>query len=306
MTLRQWLWLSLLAFFWGSAFIFMELALPVFSPLVIVASRMTVAALLLNLIVWQRKTASRLEKAVPLFTWIQCGGLSLLSNLIPFGLVVWGQQYISASLASILIAAAPVFTVLLTVVWKKERLTLSRALGVSLGFAGVVVLVGPTVLRGFSLKGAGELAILGAALSYAIAGFAGQRFNYLPPLLVSRMTVTMGALMIVPIALVFAPTGIVIEALKAGSASTALLAMAGLGIFSTGLAYVIFYRLLAQVGVVNTSLVSFLVPMSAVVLSVVVLGERVGAQELLGMGCILCGLAVLDGRLARRLVKRID
>lgn len=327
MTLRQWLWLSLLAFFWGSAFILMALALPVFAPLTIVAGRMLVASLLLNFVVWQHQKLSAISKDIPAQTWIKCAGLSLLSNLIPFGLVVWGQQYISASLASILVAAAPLFTVLLSVVWKQERLTISRAFGVMLGFAGVVVLVGPTVLRGFSLRGAGELAVLGAALSYAFAGFVGARFSHLPPLLVSRMTVTMGALMIVPVAALYslasvpasASISMPVNALASASVemsryapvqmmltwqiTEALLATVGLGIFSTGLAYIIFYKLLSEAGVLNTSLVSFLVPMSAVVLSAIVLKERVGATELLGMGFILCGLAVLDGRLANRLSK---
>ncbi|MFK8184662.1 MAG: DMT family transporter [Phormidesmis sp.] len=328
MTLRQWLWLSLLACFWGSAFILMELALPVFAPLTIVASRMCVAAILLNFVVWQQRkrhllTQETFEKDISLLTWIKCGGLSLLSNLLPFGLIVWGQQYISASLASILVTASPLFTVLLAVVWKKERMTLSRSLGVLLGFAGVIVLIGPTVLSGFSLTGAGELAVLAAALSYALTGFVGQRFSHLPPLLVSRMTVTMGALMMVPIALIYTAvfSTSVLYSVAAFSASAsspsilsaatgmvwpwptvkAILALVGLGVFSTGLAYIIYYRLLSEAGVVNTSLVSFLVPLTAVVLSVLFLRERVDGMDLLGMAFILCGLAVLDGRLAHKL-----
>lgn len=309
MTLRQWLWLSLLACFWGSAFILMELALPVFSPLTIVASRMLVAATFLNVVVWrQRKrnqpTSTANNQSISLSTWIKCGGLSLLSNLIPFGLIVWGQQYISASLASILVTATPLFTVLLAAIWKKERMTLSRSLGVGMGFVGVIVLIGPTVLSGFSLTGAGELAVLGAALSYALTGFVGQRFSHLPSLLVSRMTVTMGALMVMPIAviyapIVYAPTDILWEwpTLKA------ILAMIGLGVFSTGLAYVIYYRLLTEAGIVNTSLVSFLVPLNAVVLSVLFLREGINGMDLLGMAFILCGLAVLNGRLTNKLMK---
>lgn len=273
----------------------MEIALPVFTPLTIVAGRMVVAATMLNIVVWQmRSRYVQAHNQITLLTWIQCAGLSLLSNLIPFGLVVWGQQYISASLASILVAAAPVFTVVLATLWKQEKVTLARSLGVTLGFAGVVVLVGPSVLRGFSLRGAGELAILGAALSYAFAGFAGQRFSHLPPLLISRMTVTMGTLMVLPVALSRRP-------ITAEISLTATLAVIALGVFSTGLAYIIFYRLLSEAGVLNTSLVSFLVPITAVILGTVVLQERVNGAQLLGMGFILSGLAVLDGRLANKM-----
>lgn len=321
MSLRQWLWLSLLASFWGGAFILMEIALPVFSPLAIVSSRMTVAAIVLNGVLFSQ--GQRWPKRPEL--WLQCAGLSLLGNLMPFGLVVWGQQYISASLASILIAAAPIFTVVLAVFVLKEQLTLSRLLGALLGFGGVVVLIGPEVLNGFSLQGLGELAILGAAMSYALAGFWGGRFTAVPVKMLSTMTVTMGALIMVSLLLGLAvmpgvdlgaqllaqplATGLATGNLTGPSISrwpwAAGLAMVGLGVFSTALAYLIYYRLLGEVGVVKTSLVSFLVPFSALILGATFLGERLDGPSALGMVLILSGLAVLDGRLLSRLRRQV-
>ncbi|MGB7251169.1 MAG: DMT family transporter [Phormidesmis sp.] len=305
MSLRQWLWLWLLSVFWGSAFIFIEVALPTLSPLLIVTGRMVIAAIVLNGVLWfSPQQPALLSKASPLL-WLQCGGLSLLNNLIPFGLVVWAQQHISASLASILIAAAPLFTVLLAVFILRDRMTLARGLGVVLGFAGVVVLVGPEVLRGLDLQGIGELAILGAALSYAVAGFAGRRFKAFPSQLISTMTVTMGAVIIVPLTLIvewpftagpFIADGSLIE-----WRWSAFLAVAALGIFSTGLAYLLYFRLLAEAGVVNTSLVSFLVPLSALILGTVFLHERLDSAAIIGVALILSGLAVLDGRLLGKL-----
>ncbi|MEM9089478.1 MAG: DMT family transporter [Cyanobacteria bacterium P01_F01_bin.53] len=320
MSLRQWLWLSLLASFWGGAFILMEIALPVFSPLAIVSSRMTVAAIVLNGVLFSQ--GQRWPKRPGL--WLQCAGLSLLGNLMPFGLVVWGQQYISASLASILIAAAPIFTVVLAVFVLKEQLTLSRLLGALLGFGGVVVLIGPEVLNGFSLQGLGELAILGAAMSYALAGFWGGRFTAIPVKMLSTMTVTMGALIMVSSLLGLAVMpGVDLGAqllaqplaeeltgnLMGHSISrwpwAAGLAMVGLGVFSTALAYLIYYRLLGEVGVIKTSLVSFLVPFSALLLGATFLGERLDGPSMLGMVLILSGLAVLDGRLLSRLQRQV-
>lgn len=320
MSLRQWLWLSLLASFWGGAFILMEIALPVFSPLAIVSSRMTVAAIVLNGVLFSQ--GKRWPKRPEL--WLQCAGLSLLGNLMPFGLVVWGQQHISASLASILIAAAPIFTVVLAVFVLKEQLTLSRLLGALLGFGGVVVLIGPKVLNGFSLQGLGELAILGAAMSYALAGFWGGRFTAVPVKMLSTMTVTMGALIMVSslLGLAIMPgvnlgAQLLAQPLAEGLTGNltgnltgisivdwpwaAGLAMVGLGVFSTALAYLIYYRLLGEVGVVKTSLVSFLVPFSALLLGTTFLGERLDGPSVLGMVLILSGLAVLDGRLLSRL-----
>lgn len=312
MSLRQWLLLCLPAFCWGSAFVFMEVALPVFPPLVILVGRMCVAALMLNGIRFLQgqvgatvgglgggsETFSEtfLLRQAPLSLWVQCAGLGVVNTLLPFGLVVWAQQYISASLAAILISVAPIFTVLLAVVVLGERLTLARGVGSLLGFSGVVVLVGPSVLRGMSLQGVGELAILAAALTYAVAGFWGGRFKGIPSQALSTMTISMGAVIILAIGMVVSlRRG---EVVLLGEVSLpAVLAILGLGVFSTAIAYIIYFRLLAEVGVVNTSLVSFLVPVFTLLLSTLLLGERLSGGAMVGMGLILLGLAVLDGRL---------
>lgn len=274
----------------------MAIALPTFSPLVIVSGRMVVASVLLNGVIFSQGQRWPRDRWV----WLECAGLSLVSNLLPFGLVVWGQQYIDASLAAILIAASPVFTVAIASLLGLERLTLTRGLGVLMGFAGVVVLIGPQVLQGFSLKGAGELAMLAAALSYSVAGFWGRRFKRIRAELVSTMTITMGTLLVVPLALLVERP---LAQLGGGGSAVwgAGLAVVGLGVFSTAIAYIIYFRLLAEMGVVNTSLVSFLVPLSAVLMSAIFLQERLSLPAIVGMSLILGGLAVLDGRLLKQL-----
>ena len=295
MSLRQWLWLSLLAFLWGSAFILMEVALPTFSPILIVTGRMMVAAIVLNAVLWCRRSRWVKMMTLPRSLWLKCGALSLINNLVPFGLVVWGQQYVSASLASILISTAPLFTVVLAIFWEKERLTLVRGIGVALGFAGVVVLIDPKVLYDFSLRGLGEVALLAAALAYSLSGFAGRRFSDTPAQLVSTMTVTAGALIMVPVALFWGSPLAIEWQWPAG------LAILALGIFPTAIAYLIYFYLLAEAGVVKTSLVSFLVPLSALLLASLLLNERLDGSEAAGMALILSGLVVIDGRLFSRL-----
>ncbi len=290
MSLRQWLLLCVPAFFWGSAFILMEIALPTLSPLMIVAGRMAIAAIVLNAIIWFQGYRWPESKLV----WFECAALSVVNNLLPFGLVVWGQQYINASLASILIASAPVFTVVIASAVGKERLTLMRGMGVLLSFSGVVVLIGPQVLQGLDLQGIGEIAMLCAALCYSLSGFWGQRFRAVPAELVSTMTITMGALIVVPFMLAFEPPFEVEWQWSAG------LSVVALGVFSTAIAYIIYFKLLADVGVVNTSLVSFLVPLSALAMSLIFLKERLSLEVILGMSLILLGLGVLDGRLLKR------
>ncbi|MGB7486223.1 MAG: DMT family transporter [Phormidesmis sp.] len=291
MSLRQWLLLCVPAFFWGSAFIFMDIALPTLSPLIIVAGRMGIAAIVLNAIILLQGYRWPQRKRV----WLECAALSVVNNLLPFGFVVWGQQYINASLASILIASAPVFTVVIASLVGKERLTLMRAAGVLVSFSGVVVLIGPQMLRGLDLRGMGEIAMLCAALCYSLAGFWGRRFQAVPAQLVSTMTITMGALIVVP--LMFALE----SPLEVDWQWSAGLSVVALGVFSTAIAYIVYFKLLADVGVVNTSLVSFLVPLSALVMSLVFLKERLSTEAILGMSLILIGLGVLDGRLLKRL-----
>ncbi len=295
MSSRQWLWLSLLAFLWGSAFILMEVALPAFSPLLIVTGRMSVAAIVLNGVLWYQRASWFKMMALPRSLWLKCAALSLINNLLPFGLVVWGQQHISASLASILIATAPLFTVVLAVFWEKERLTRTRGTGVILGFSGVIVLIGPEVLRGFDLSGLGEVALLVAALAYSLSGFAGRRFRNIPAQLVSTMTVTTGALIMVPLALFWGSPLAVEWQWPAG------LAVLALGVFPTAIAYLIYFHLLAEAGVVKTSLVSFLVPLSALLLGSLFLHERLEGPAIAGMTLILSGLVVIDGRLFSRI-----
>ena len=235
----------------------------------------------------------------PLSLWVQCAGLGITNTLLPFGLVVWAQQHITASLASILISVAPIFTVVLAVFLLGEQLTVARFLGALLGFSGVVVVIGPSVLRGMSLQGAGELAILGAALCYSISGFWGRRFKAVPPQALSAMTITTGALIIGAIGVLVQTFGEI--PVGAPVSVSAVLAIVGLGAFSTALAYIVYFHLLAEVGVVNTSLVSFLVPLCTLIMSTLFLQERLSSAALCGMALILLGLAVLDGRVFRQL-----
>lgn len=301
MSLRQWLWLGLLSCCWGSAFIFMEIALPMFSPVALVTGRLAVAAVVMGCVLCAQASQRALLRSLPLSVWLRCGGLSIVNNLLPFGLVSWAQQHISASLASILIASAPIFTVVMAVFLLGEPLTLMRSLGVALGFAGVVVLIGPEVLSGLNLEGFGELAALVAAIAYATSGFIGARFKKTPPQIVSTLTVAVGAALILPFTLLSGLSGFGNSSLVTGWQWSSVLALLALGVIPTAIAYFIYFRLLGEVGVLNTSLVSFLVPLSVLVLSAVFLHEHVDALTFVGMSLILGGLAVLDGRLLKRL-----
>lgn len=288
---RLWGMLLLLALAWGGSFFFMAVALTGLPPLTIVAARVALAAVLLWLLLLAGGGRLPLRRPVLL----ACLGMAVLNNLLPFSLIVWAQQSIPSSLASVVNAATPVFTAcaahLLT---RDERLTGPRLGGVLLGLLGVAVLAGPAALRG-GAELPGILAGLGACLSYALAAVWGRRFQRLgvAPLAAAAGQTTASTLLALPLALWLEQPW----ALPAPGAQ-ALLAVLALGLVSTGLAYTVFFRILAEGGATNTALVTQLVPVMAILLGVVVLGEALLPRHLAGMALIACGFALLDGRLA--------
>lgn len=291
MTSLQWLLLSLLSLLWGGSFLFIELSLRAFEPLTIVFVRLAIAAILLHGVVYL--SGQRLPRSPRI--WLAFAGMGILNNLIPFGLIIWGQQHITASLASILNATTPIFTVMLAH-WltMDEKLTVYRLLGIGLGFVGVVVLIGPEILGGLSFQSVGQFAILGAALSYGFAGIYGRRFKAMSSMVAAAGIVTTSSIMVLPLVLLFeSPWSAQVSLVPGG-------ALLCLGLLSTGIAYLIFYDLLAKAGATYTSLVTFLIPLSAVMLGVLILGERLSGSAIAGMILILAGLLVIDGRLFRR------
>jgi drug/metabolite transporter (DMT)-like permease len=225
--------------------------------------------------------------------------MGVLNNVIPFTLIFWGQQEIGASLAGILNATTPFFTVLLAhLLTRDERITGAKLAGLLIGIAGVVAMIGPDALKG--LTGAGlaavlaQLAIVGAAFSYGCANIFGRRFKARPPMALATGQLSMSALILTPIILATqAPWSLPVPPTEAIAAITAL------AVASTALAYVIFFRILGKAGATNMALVTFLVPASAILLGVLILGESLAPRHLLGLLAIACGLAAIDGRALR-------
>ena len=217
--------------------------------------------------------------------------MGLLNNAIPFGLIAWGQTHIDSGLASILNATTPLFTVLLAhVVTQDEKLTANRMAGVLIGLAGVVVLIGPDTLAGLGAEGLGQIAVLGAAVSYACAGLYGRRLRGLPPMTAATGMLCASCLLLLPPALLF-------EGLPSLPGSSAVwAAVLGLALLSTALAYLLYFRILASAGATNLLLVTFLLPVSALLLGVLVLGEVLPWRALAGMALIFAGLGAIDGR----------
>ena len=284
----EWGLLLALSLLWGGSFFFGQVALVELRPFTVVLGRVGIAAVALWIIV--ALAGERLPRSPR--AWGRYFVVGAINNLIPFSLLLWSQTRIASSLASILNATAPVFTVLLAhVLTRDERMTPGRVGGVIAGLIGIVVMIGPAALQGFGEHLTAELIALGAPISYAFAGIYGRRFRADPPLVTATGQVTATTLMILPIALVLDRPWE-----RASIMPVTLGALVGLALLSTALAYVIFFRILATAGATNLLLVTLLIPVSALVLGMSVLGEQLAAAHFAGMGLIGLGLALIDGR----------
>lgn len=287
----------LLSLAWGGSFLFNGIAvreLPVFT---IVAVRVTLAAIALHLVLRAAGLGFPREGgALRAFL-----AMSVLNNLIPFNLIVFGQGLIDSGLASILNATTPIFTMVIAhVLTGDEKIGPRKALGILLGFAGVVVLFsGRDLLAGAVMLG--QLACIGATISYGFAGIYGRRFARMgiTPMVAATGQLTLSALLMVPLAL-----AVDMPQRLSMPSPAALGALAALALVSTAGGYTLFFRLLARAGATNASLVTLLIPCSAILFGIAFLGERLDPREIAGFAVIALGLLVIDGRLVPALAGR--
>lgn len=293
LDMAAWGLLVALSLVWGGSFFFAEVALAALPPFTIVLARLAVGAAGL----WLLAGLTRTALPAGLRDWRDLAVMGLLNNAVPFSLIVWGQQWIDGGLASVLNATTPVFGVVAAhFLTTDERLTANRIAGVAVGVAGVAVLVGPAAPAGSGGYLAGSAAVLAAAVSYAAAGLWGRRLRHLPPVSAAAGQVGCSTLIVLPLALLLerpwtlpAPPPEVWGAL------------AGIGLLSTSLAYLLFFAIVRRAGGSNVMLVTLMIPPSAVLLGVVFLGEEVGPGQLVGMALIAAALLAIDGRLPRAL-----
>lgn len=290
----EWILLLILSIVWGGAFLFYKLlddaGIP---PFTIVLGRVAVAAAaLLPVLVLTGRKLPRSPHA--LLAMLLLGGLN---NVIPFSLIVLGERRIDSGLASIFNATTPMFTALIAHVFTRdEKLTPNKVVGIALGLGGVILLMGGSVLHGFDLTSWAQLACIGAAVVYGIAIVYARRFRALgiDPIVLSAGQLCGASLIALPLALGFEHPW-TLHALP----SYAWWAWLGIALPSTALAFVLYFRILERAGATNAASVTFLVPISAVVLGTLVLGERLAPNAILAMVVIFAGLAVLDGRIFR-------
>ncbi len=292
MNARDWLMLLALSGVWGASYFFGKVAVEDIGPLTVVLGRVALAAAILYLVIRLRGIAIPTSRA----DWQGFFVMGLLNSAIPYSLIFWGETRIDSGLAAILTATVPIFTVIVAHFWTvDERMNPAKAAGIGLGMAGVVVIMGSDLGAIGSGSGLAKLAIIGATISYAFSGIYGRRLKGKTPLVLAWGQMCAATVFLLPLVLfVDRPWS------SATWTTDAVLSVIALATLCTALAYMIFFRLLATVGATNTSLVTFLIPVSSLVLGTLFLDEELVLVQLLGMLLIIGGMAVIDGRLWKR------
>ncbi len=291
MTGFEWMLLVLLSVVWGGSFFFNGIALQEFPTLTIVTARVGLAALALLFLMKMLGQGIQLNRQILKAFF----GMSFLNNVVPFSLIVWGQQHIASGVASILNATTPLFTMLVAH-WftTDEKINPRRLLGVLTGMGGVGLMMGLDSMESSGFHLLGQSAILLAAFSYGLAGVYGKRFAQLeiPPLATATGQLCASSMILIPLTLwIDQPWTMTIPSIE-GMGS-----LLGIAVLSTALAYVIYFRLLKTAGATNLLLVTLLIPVSAIILGVFLLDESLEPQHLSGMAVISLGLLIMDGRL---------
>ncbi len=292
MSALDWARLLLLGAIWGGSFFFARIAVAEIHPLALVLFRVAIAAAALHAYLLARGPSFRL--ALPFAGSLFL--LGLVNNAVPFSLIFAGQREIGAGLASVLNATTPFWTIVLAnILTADEKLSWTKAAGVLLGIAGVAVMVGPGMFAGLGGPVWAKFAMLGASLSYAVALIFARRFRAVPPILVAAGQLTASSVIMLPVVLVLQPGA----SLPAAS-MTVWASVLALAVLSTAFAYILYFALLGSAGATNASLVTLVVPVSAVLLGSMVLAERLETFEIGGMLLIGLGLLTIDGRILER------
>lgn len=292
MSASSWLLLLALSVIWGGSYFFIKVAVDDFGPLTIVLGRVLIAAVILHLVIVGRG----MRMPSTLAAWKPFIVMSLLNSLVPYSLIVWGETHIASGLAAILGATVPIFTIVLAhFLTADEHLSPARVGGVVLGLLGVIVIIGDDLFAIASDNGLAQLAILASAVSYALSGIFGRRLKGTPPLVSATGQMTSASTILLPIALLIErPWANATPHLDSAGA------IVGLATLCTAVAYLLFFRVLALAGASNVSVVTFLIPVSSLILGALFLGESIVPRHLLGMALIGLAMLAIDNRLTRR------
>jgi drug/metabolite transporter (DMT)-like permease len=273
-----------LATLWGASYTFIKVGVETISPVTFIAGRTLIAAGLLLAVLRWRGVSLPTDRA----TWAHFLFQACLNSVVPYTLIAWGQLTVDASLATILNSTSPIFAFMLTaLVTRHEPVTARRLFGVVAGIAGIVLIVGVEALGGLGRDLLAQLAIVAATVCYAGAAIFGHRFGRFDPAVPAAGSMLSGAVLLLPASLV------IDQPWRLTPSLASLAALVGLSVFSTALAFVIYFRLLRTLGSVATTAQAYLRVPIGVAIGVIFLGEALTATAWMGLVCVLIGVAAM-------------
>lgn len=294
-TPANWLSIAILGLIWGATFMVVAIALEGYGPLTVACARTTLGATALLILM------RVLNRPLPVFTPVMrryLVAIGLLNTALPFALLSWGQQYVPSAFAGISMAALPLFVLPLAHIFTDEKMNTRNTLGVIMGFIGAAVLIGPGVLRiGTGWEPLGQLACIGAAISYAVSSIMTRRCPPIDPITMSALLLTVGSTALIPAMLV-------IEGIPSIGDARPTLAIIVLGFFPTALAALIRVATIRSAGAIFMTLVNYQVPLWSMIFGAWILSEVLPLRFFIALGLILFGLAISQWSNMRRLFVR--
>lgn len=297
MTNKTWAMLVLLAAIWGSSFLFGRIAVLEVPAFTVVFLRVGLAAISLWLFILFTSRKIKITK------WLIVNGaiIGILNNVIPFSFILYGQKEIGAGLAAVVNAMTPIWTLLIAN-WftSDEKFSTLKLVGILFGFAGVAVLMGGDIWLGLTASALAQFMVVMATISYGISGVFGKRFKGMDPVLIAACQMTTSTLFMVPIVLLVDVPFANGQFSMTMPSTAAIFSILAIAVLCTSFAYVLFFKILDMAGAVNVSLVTLLVPVSAIILGILFLDETLTTYQIGGIVLIAAGLIVIDGRLFRK------
>ncbi|WP_395022938.1 DMT family transporter [Dongia sp.] len=273
-----------LATLWGASYSFIRIGVETIPPITFIAARTLIAGLLLLGVMRLRGLKLPRDGA----SWRKFLFQACLNSVVPFTMIAWAEKTVDAGLATILNSTSPIFVFLLTaLITRHEPLTLRKLFGVVAGITGIGLIIGVQALGGLGHELVAQLAIVAATISYAGAAIFGKRFKGLDPLLPAAGSMLCGAAILIPASLVFE------QPWTLSPSRDSILALLGLSVFSTALAFTIYFRLLHTLGSIGTTSQAYLRVPIGVAIGVVFLGESLAPSALGGLLCVIAGVAAM-------------
>lgn len=273
-----------LATLWGAAFTLIKIGIATIPPVTLIAARTLIAGVILLAIMSLRGIAMPRDPVV----WRRFMIQACLNSAIPFTLIAWAERHVDAGLATILGSNAPIFAFLLALLFARhERPTLRQSLGVAAGLAGICLVVGVNALNGLGQDVVAQLALVLATVMYGAAALFGRNFNGLDPMVPAAGSLICGAIVLVPLSLV------VDQPWTLTPSANSIAALLVLAVFSTALAFVIYFKLIQSLGSVGATAQAYLRVPIGVALGVVFLGETLSPTVWIGLVCVVAGIAAM-------------